>query len=190
MNLKKKLMLAATAALLAFGAVALTACGGESDEEAIEKALVADLDQVKSIDDAFLDEAISSDDLSYLADYGIDGKEFVKSYLEGFDYSIDGIEVDGDTALATVTLTCKSMDDYSEALSQAVEEMTSDVSRFADMSEDEVNQEIGSVIMSALSGLQAKPLDPITIEYEKANGQWAPTKDAEDVVASAMFSGM
>lgn len=190
MNLKKKLLLAATAALLAFGATALAACGGESDEDAIAKALTTDLDQVKDIDEAFLDEAISSDDLSYLADYGIDGKEFVKCYLEGFDYSIDGIEVDGDTALATVTLTCKSMDDYSEALNQAIEDMTSDISRFADMDEDEVNQEIGSVIMGALSGLQAKPLDPIVIEYEKTNGQWAPTEDAEDVVASAMFSGM
>ena len=40
----------------------------------------------------------------------------MKAYFGGFDYVIDDVTVDGDTATATVTLTCKSFDDYMNAV--------------------------------------------------------------------------
>lgn len=190
MNWKMKVLIVASAAVVAFGAMALGACSAQSDEDVIKDLITADLDQVKNIDEAFLDDVISSDDISYLADYGIDGKEFVKSYLEGFDYSIDGIEVDGDSAFVSVTLICKSMSDFSDELASSVEELTSDAERLVNMDEDELNLEIGAAITNALANVQAKPSDSLVLEYQKVNGQWEPTESAEEAVASSMFEGL
>ena len=95
--------------MLSIGMVGLAGCsGGASDEEAIRASLASELDSIKNIDDAFVNEFSESIDMSQLSVYGIDGVEFMKSYLSGFDYAIDSINVDGDSATAQITLTCKS----------------------------------------------------------------------------------
>ena len=103
------------AALLALsiGMVGLAGCSsGTSDEDAIRASLSSELDSIKNIDDAFVNEFSESIDMSQLSVYGIDGVEFMKSYLSGFDYTIDSINVDGDSATAQITLTCKSYTGY------------------------------------------------------------------------------
>ena len=103
-------LVALTALLtLSIGMVGLAGCsGGTSDEDAIRASLASELDSIKNIDDAFVNEFSESIDMSQLSVYGIDGVEFMKSYLSGFDYAIDSINVDGDSATAQITLTCKS----------------------------------------------------------------------------------
>ena len=100
------------AALLALsiGMVGLAGCSsGTSDEDAIRASLSSELDSIKNIDDAFVNEFSESIDMSQLSVYGIDGVEFMKSYLSGFDYTIDSINVDGDDRAApqptTITYT-------------------------------------------------------------------------------------
>ena len=103
---------------LSIGMVGLAGCsGGTSDEDAIRASLASELDSIKNIDDAFVNEFSESIDMSQLSVYGIDGVEFMKSYLSGFDYAIDSINVDGDSATAQITLTCKSYTGYLQALS-------------------------------------------------------------------------
>ena len=114
------------AALLALsiGMVGLAGCSsGTSDEDAIRASLSSELDSIKNIDDAFVNEFSESIDMSQLSVYGIDGVEFMKSYLSGFDYTIDSINVDGDSATAQITLTCKSYTGYLQALQTAVDEV-------------------------------------------------------------------
>ena len=75
--------------MLSIGMVGLAGCsGGTSDEEAIRASLASELDSIKNIDDAFVNEFSESIDMSQLSVYGIDGVEFMKSYLSGFDYAI------------------------------------------------------------------------------------------------------
>lgn len=112
---------------LSIGMVGLAGCsGGTSDEDAIRASLASELDSIKNIDDAFVNEFSESIDMSQLSVYGIDGVEFMKSYLSGFDYAIDSINVDGDSATAQITLTCKSYTGYLQALQTAVDEVTAD----------------------------------------------------------------
>lgn len=50
--------------------------------------------------DEILSEAGS--EFAMLESMGIDSKTLVKSYLDGFDYTINSVEVDGDSAKATL----------------------------------------------------------------------------------------
>ena len=127
----------ATLLALSIGMVGLASCSsGTRDEDAIRASLSSELDSIKNIDDAFVNEFSESIDMSQLSVYGIDGVEFMKSYLSGFDYTIDSINVDGDSATAQITLTCKSYTGYLQALQTAVDEVTADPDALAALSND------------------------------------------------------
>lgn len=182
--------LVALAALLALsiGMVGLAGCsGGTSDEDAIRASLASELDSIKNIDDAFVNEFSESIDMSQLSVYGIDGVEFMKSYLSGFDYAIDSINVDGDSATAQITLTCKSYTGYLQALQTAVDEVTADPDALAALSNDEINQKIGEIVIGSLDGVELAATQPITITYTKVDGTWEPASSTSgDIVAALM----
>lgn len=98
--------------------------------------------------------------MSQLSVYGIDGVEFMKSYLSGFDYTIDSINVDGDSATAQITLTCKSYTGYLQALQTAVDEVTADPDALAALSNDEINQKIGEIVIGSSTASSWRPLSP------------------------------
>ena len=104
-----KVLVCSIAAVLALGAgLALGACSGPSPEELIREDLTANLDRVKELDDATVEELVDSMGTIGLEDYGIEASDVVTSLLDGFDYTIDGIAVDdeGTSAVASVTVTC------------------------------------------------------------------------------------
>ena len=74
----------------------------------------------------------------------------MKAYFGGFDYRIDDVTVEGDTAKATITLTCKSYQDYVDAITEA-----------ALNSEDETA--FGENIMEAVNAIQAREADPLEL---------------------------
>ena len=166
---KKAVLACATAVLLAFGATALAGCGGQSAEDLIRDNLSAEFDQVKNLDEEFLNEVTADASTSGLEEFGIDAVELMKAYFGGFDYVIDDVTVDGDTATATVTLTCKSFDDYMNAIT--------DVADF------------GAAIIEAVNAIEPVQIDPIEIPYEKVDNTWEPTAEGEQALYSALFEG-
>ena len=179
------------AALLALsiGMVGLAGCsGGTSDEDAIRASLSSELDSIKNIDDAFVNESSEPIDMSQLSVYGIDGVEFMKSYLSGFDYTIDSINVDGDSATAQITLTCKSYTGYLQALQTAVDEVTADPDALAALSNDEINQKIGEIVIGSLDGVELAATQPITITYTKVDGTWEPASSTSGDIAAALMT--
>lgn len=183
--------LLALAVLLALfvGMVGLSGCsGGTNDEEAIRASLTSELDSIKNIDDTFVNEFSESINMSQLSVYGIDGVEFMKSYLNGFDYSIDSINVDGDNATAQITLTCKSYTGYQQALQQAVDEITADPDSLASLSNDEINQKIGEIVIGSLDGVELAATQPISITYTKVDGTWEPASSTSGDIAAALMT--
>lgn len=175
--------------LLAIGLVGLTGCSNnQSDEDAIRSSLTSELDSIKNIDDSFVNEFSESIDMSQLSVYGIDGVEFMKSYLSGFDYSIDSINVDGDSATAQITLTCKSYTGYQQALQQAVDEITADPDALAASSNDEINQKIGEIVIGSLDGVELAATQPITITYTEVDGTWEPASSTSGDIAAALMT--
>lgn len=184
-------LLVTLAALLALsvGMVGLTGCsGGTSDEDAIRASLTSELDSIKNIDDAFVNEFSESIDMSQLSVYGIDSVEFMRSYLSGFDYAIDSINVDGDSATAQITLTCKSYTGYLQALQTAVDEVTANPDALAALSNDEINQKIGEIVIGSLDGVELAATQPITITYTKVDGTWEPASSTSGDIAAALMT--
>ena len=178
----------ATLLALSIGMVGLASCSsGTSDEDAIRASLSSELDSIKNIDDAFVNEFSESIDMSQLSGYGIDGVEFMKSYLSGFDYTIDSINVDGDSATAQITLTCKSYTGYLQALQTAVDEVTADPDALAALSNDEINQKIGEIVIGSLDGVELAATQPITITYTKVDGTWEPASSTSGDIAAALM---
>ena len=90
--------------------VGLAGCsGGTSDEDAIRASLASELDSIKNIDDAFVNEFSESIDMSQLSVYGIDGVELAATKPITITYTkVDGTwepasSTSGDIAAALMT---------------------------------------------------------------------------------------
>lgn len=175
--------------LVALSVGLLVGCGEKvSDEEVIKEGITEELESIKSLDDEVLDELSVESMAAELEPLGIDGKEFMKAYLEGFDYTIGDINVEDDTATVEITLKCKSFNDYNTALQNAANELTGDVEALASMSEDELNKKLGEVIMQTIGEIEVKETDPITLTYKLDDNTWTPEEDAETLISNAMLS--
>ncbi len=180
----KKLKTGALATLIACAMAAclgLVACSsGPTDEEVIKEGIASELDPIKNLDDATLDEILSEagSEFAMLESMGIDSKTLVKSYLDGFDYTIDSVEVDGDSAKATLTATCKSFTDASakaEELAEAWGEQMTD-EQLASMTQDDITAKIGEITMQAIDETQAIDM-PLVLTFTKNDNEWTPDAD-------------
>lgn len=187
-NLKAKRFVAALAAamMLTFSAGTLFGCG-QSDEDVIREALTSELEGIKNQDEAFMATMASDLDAEEFTTYGIDPQEFMAKYLTGFDYTIDSITVEDDTASAVVTMTCKSFSAYNDAIEAAADDALA-TTDFSNMTEADLNAFVGEVMMSALDGVEPVACAPVTIEYTLDGATWTPTAASEQVIAGAMLA--
>lgn len=185
----KKVAAVVASGVLACSLLALSGCGQDS-EEVIREGVTEELESLKTLDEATLDELMGDVEASALADfedYGIDAREFVKAYLAGFDYAVDEVTVDGDAAQVTVTFTCKSFTDLQTVLEASVAELVADPS-VASMSADELNVKVGELFMEAVNQIQVRTTDPFVLEYQKTDNVWGPTDGMQDTITSALFN--
>lgn len=174
---------------MAAGLCVLGGCsGGQSAEDVIREKLTSELDSIKNIDDSFVTDFSESINMSQLSVYGIDGVEFMKAYLEGFDYSIDSISVEGDTARAQITLTCKSYTGYQQALQVAVDAITEDPDSLVGLSNDDINKKIGEIVIGSLDGVELAATEPVTINYTKTDNGWEPASSTSGDIAAALMT--
>ena len=187
MNRVLKVLTCSITAVLALSVgLVLGACSGPSPEEAIREDLTANLDRVKELDDATVEELVGSMGTLGLETYGIEASDVVRSLLDGFDYTIDDITVDdeGTSAVASVSVTCKSASDFTERINQAATdlatELMNDPSGLELLSdEDALNARIGEVIMETLDGVEPRQTS-VEIGYSKTDDGWEAS-DASDL---------
>lgn len=187
----RKMVGLALAAVLAIGCLAAApGCAAPTPEDAIRASLAQRLDGIKGLDEGFLGELQGDLDVDRFSEYGIDGMEFMKGYFEGFDYTIDSITVDGDTATATVTLQCKSFSQYRDKLTAAAKELVGDREKLASMSNDEVNAAYGALITQTLEDVENAPTSSFTITYQlnPDNDTWEPVNAVEHEISSAILT--
>ncbi|WP_455137349.1 hypothetical protein [Thermophilibacter sp.] len=167
--------------------LAVTACSsGPSDEELIRQDLTANLDEIKNADDSAIQDLLASEDTSMFEQLGVDPTEFISSMLDGFDYTIDSVTVDGDTATASVSVTCKSMTTMQTDAMNAVYALADDPSAVADMSEDELMQLAGQAMMEAIKNSETHE-STYEFTYEKVDGTWT-IQDSGDDFMNAVFA--
>lgn len=186
MNRVLKVLTCSITAVLALSVgLVLGACSGPSPEEAIREDLTANLDRVKELDDATVEELVGSMGTLGLETYGIEASDVVRSLLDGFDYTIDDITVDdeGTSAVASVSVTCKSVSDFTERINQAATdlatELMNDPSGLELLSdEDALNARIGEVVMETLDEVELQQTS-IEIDYSKTDDGWTASDASE-----------
>lgn len=186
MNRVLKVLTCSITAVLALSVgLVLGACSGPSPEEAIREDLTANLDRVKELDDATVEELVGSMGTLGLETYGIEASDVVRSLLDGFDYTIDDITVDdeGTSAVASVSVTCKSASDFTERINQAATdlatELMNDPSGLELLSdENALNARIGEVVMETLDEAELQQTS-IEIDYSKTDDGWTASDASE-----------
>lgn len=186
MNRVLKVLTCSITAVLALSVgLVLGACSGPSPEEVIREDLTANLDRVKELDDTTVEELVSSMGTIGLETYGIEASDVVRSLLDGFDYTIDDITVDdeGTSAVASVSVTCKSASDFTERINQAATdlatELMNDPSGLELLSDEEaLNARIGEVVMETLDEVELQQTS-IEIDYSKTDDGWTASDASE-----------
>lgn len=163
----------------------------EPAEDVIRSGITGTLDQVKNLDDATIEAAVqeNEDSLSYLSDYGVDAKDYIKGIFNGFDYSIGDINVDesAGTATAEVTITAKTVSGATNKAYELAQAWVEDVnSSTANMTEEEVNAKIGELVMQAIDETEAGD-KTVTLHFTKSDNTWSPDSDILQSVEKAMY---
>ncbi len=161
------------AVVLSVGALSLGACG-PSAEEVVRQGVA--------------DELAADSGVDQLATYGIDAKSFIAAYLDGFDYRIDEVKVDGDSATATVVLTCKKFDAFAQALTEATTELAED-EQTAELDADQINEKVGQLVLEALGSVEPTESNPVELPFTRTDNAWGPASGAEQALSTALFSG-
>lgn len=184
----KKLSVLAAAAVFALGAFGLAGCeSGPSIEELIREDIASEFDAVKSDNSDFIAgiEEGAGDDLALL---GVSAEDFANAYLDGFDYEITGVDVDDEagTAVAHVTMTCKSMGDIVVDFQTAFEEKVQTLD-LSSMTEDDLYKLGGEVMLECAKSAEARDVDVDLRYVETEENEWNIDDSAEEELTNAML---
>jgi hypothetical protein len=180
--------------VLALGlVVGLNGCG-KNDEELIRASVSEVMDLFKNPTKENLQGFINEDeiDLSTLEEYDIDIYEFLGHSFKHFDYTINDVTVDGDTASANLTLT-------NTDLGAVVEETTTEITENIDDYADILNGENGrkefmklffDKIYEKLDASEETVSTDATLQLNKVDGEWEVDESSMDAVVSAMYGGL
>lgn len=182
----KKRFIIMLAALFALCPLVLTGCG-PSAEELIRDDLTSQFEEIKAGDEDLL-EGIESSAGEDFEDLGIDPKEFASSYLEGFDYTVNDVTVDGDTATANVSITVKSMGDIVNEFQLKFTEYLSTADLSTISGEDELYQQAGQLLMDATASAEPKTVECDFTYTKDENGVWSADESAETELVNALMS--
>ena len=180
-----KLTALTLAALLAMAL--FTGCGGEtvaekSDEDLIIEDLQDDLDIINNCTDQMKAEFESDEDLVSIFEMaGVDPGEYAEAYASTIKGEVSSVTVDGDTAVAVLSLTMPDFEQMDAFQDQFLEEYTADMD-LESMSEDDLYKVIGEALMACIKdpNLPLKT-DNFDVNYTKVDGVW--TADNEEDVA-------
>ena len=185
-------VLALTIALV--GCVFLTACS--NDEEEIKTSISTLMEDFKNPTEEnlskYMDDELDSS-VEELQSYGIDIYEFLGHCFKHLDYTIDSVEVDGDTATAHLTV---SNADISAAMTSATSEVQewATTDEAADVVANQDQQAVIAKLMEFFYNDVDNSTDIVTTEVdlqlEKTDGEWQPTDDSLNEFVSAMYGGM
>lgn len=165
--MRKKFAPAAVAAALLALAIALAGCSsGPSDEDVIRQGVSEELAAIKAVDDEFI-SSVEEDAGEDLKTLGIDARDFMSAYLDGFDYSVGDVKVDGDSATVHLSITCRSMGEATEALTGAL----ADAKDLTDT--DALYELAGKTLLESLSATQPKTVECDVQCQKDSDGNWS-----------------
>ena len=187
MSIRRALSLIIIATAAAGALLALPGCAEKTDEQVIRDALTKELDGYKNHDADTVSMFADDMNLDELEVFGVNADEFARTYLEGFDHTIDEILVDEDTAQASVTISCKSYSSYLAALTSEKETLAA---RSANTKESVAAraEAAGDAMVEILRQIDVATCSPLIIRYDKIDNTWKPAESALHDVNMAMLT--
>lgn len=161
----------------------LTGCSKPDPEKIIRADLILGFDQIINPDDEAIDELAKEYGDTGLEELGIEPSEFIASVADGFDYSIESIEVDGDTATANVTIYSKSLSELSDL---NYDEMYEDFIRALESGEVTFDEKsfkawAGPYIMDAIDRIEPSEKS-LEIIYVNGDDGWELDAESNDAL--------
>lgn len=184
----------ATSCLLALAlAVGLSGCGN-NDEELIRTSVTEVMEVFKNPTPENLQEYIDDTDVdtSELEQYGIDLNEFLVHCFKHFDYTINDVKIDGDTATVDVTVTNA---DVQKAMEEATNAVMGNLNNYSDLlTAEDGEQQFMKIffdeVYQQLDASEELVTNDTTLKLNKTDGEWDVDKEALDDVVSAMYGGL
>lgn len=171
--------------------VGLTACGGNPADQ-VRSVVTSNFDQVKNLDAEAIEELGNMDELKELETaYGLSSDRVIKAFYGRFDYKVDDVTVDGDTA--TVKITSSNVD-----LQKVMEGYMDDLTEFATSEEAEklvteggqqaVQDKVVKLLMGAFEADDVPTTEGQTeLAMERDGDTWTYANDGE--VLQVLFGG-
>lgn len=181
--MKKKVLV--PLAMIVVCCLAMLAGCGPSTEDMIRNDLTSQFDDIKNDSSDIADEVAESAGEDF-ATIGVDAKAFATAYLEGFDYAINDVTVDGDTATADVTVTCKSLNSILNAFQTSFAAKLNSYDAESLPTEDELNQLAGQLLMEATEAAEPRETACSFTYTKDDDGTW----EADESASSAMLNAM
>ena len=155
-----------------------------ADEELILSDVYWYFGDVDSINDEFILglEAGAGSDLDQL---GITAEEFAEAFLDGFNYEVGDVTVDGDVATVDVTITSKSMDEISTEFQNRFTEWASAVDPSTITSEDDLYKQGGQIFLEVTREAEAAEHQvELTFTQDSSGVWWMDTASEDDLMGT------
>lgn len=174
-------------ALSVFACFALTACGA-SNEELLEQAITEEFDKYKNMDDEVLSSITELAENQQMSEYGIDTTEYATLVLDGFEYNIDSITVDGKNATVEMSIASKSASALYEGLQAALDDLKNNSDVLA-LDKDDRVKVVGDTVVQVFKDVPVVN-ETCTINYTLVDNTWTPTNSAQALgsLDSVVFS--
>ena len=179
MSIGKTVAAAACACALALCGVFAAGCASPADHLRSERA--ADLDGVKALDDetvSLLVSNLTDEERNALTTLGIDPAEYLRAYYDGFDYTIEDVVVDGESAQVTLTVCARTTLDVNTAITNAFAEV--DFESVAASGLDATS--VGPAVLDAVRATTPVWQESVTVPYLVVDDMWAPADYAGDLI--------
>lgn len=191
-----RIVCAALVLVLFAGTGLLLAGCSKAEEQLIRVGVSQSLDALKNPSRESLEPYVSQleqDGVSRLEGYGIDVYDLAAHVLRGFDYQLGDVRVSGDTATVEVHVKGKDLASALEATWSAYsagDGMSALVSTYQSGGEAAVARELLSRFYEQLDASNEQVEGDVTLDLEKGESGWQPTKDDAQRVADVLFGNI
>lgn len=181
----KRILSLILAICAAFSVCAVSGCQ-KSSEDVIRESIVDRFEPYKSMNEEIINRLSKTAEDEGLPELGLSGTDFAYAILDGFDYSIDNIEVSGNKATADITISSKSLTDLLESLKSTNAKLSSSSSQAQEYKTDQIIEAITQAIKDTKNSNET-----ITLEFTLNGTEWTATNSTEELgkLDSAVFAG-
>ena len=110
----------------------------------------------------------------------------MSAYLDGFDYSVGDVKVDGDSATVHLSITCRSMGEATEAFMGAYNDALADVKDLTDT--DALYELAGKTLLESLSSTQPKTVECDVQCQKDSDGNWSYADGVSEQMSELFLS--